>query len=108
LVIKRWDKYILVRDRSGMQLINTSMQHSDTAPYGHIHSIDEISYAKRLVDAAERHTVPRKRCIEFLEDLRMITSDRSLRKEIDEVIQAKIDRKQSKEYVNHTGGGKYI
>ena len=91
VAVKRWDSgYLLIRDRSGMQLINQNMEHRDNEPYGHIHSIKHISYAKSLVEDAESNTVPRDRSIKHLQDLKRITSDRRLRKELEHLINVKL------------------
>lgn len=101
VAVKRWDSgYLLIRDRSGMQLINQNMEHRDSEPYGHIHSINHISYAKSLVEDAESNTVPRDRSIRHLQDLKRITSDRRLRKELEQLINVKIDKAKSCDYYN--------
>lgn len=101
VAVKRWDSgYLLIRDRSGMQLINQNMEHRSSEPYGHIHSIDHISYAKQLVEDAESNTVPRDRSIKHLQDLKRIISDRRLRKEIQQLIEVKIDKAKSCNYYN--------
>lgn len=99
--VKVWDSnYILIRDRSGMQLINQSMEHSDKPPYGHTHGIQHISYAKSLVADAESNCVPRDRSIEHLQDLKRIIADRKLRQEIQQLIDVKIDKAKSSDYYN--------
>jgi len=72
-----------------MQLINQSMEHSDSYPFGHVHSLQSISYAKRIVNAVERNCVPRERCIEFLENMERVTADGSLRNEIAELVRVR-------------------
>lgn len=104
MVIESWGKYKLVHDHSGMQLINTNMEHKNKEPYGHIHGIKRISYAKKLVKVAKRKKVPHDLRIEFLEDLKRIVKDRRKRKKIEQLLLAKIDKAKSADYVNWQGG----
>ena len=106
LAVKTYSSgYELIRDRSGMQLINTDMQHSENAPFGHTHHIHTINYADKLVADADSKKLPRDRSIEHLQDLKRIVADKKLRYEIEELIQVKIDRQKSADYVNWQGAG---